>query len=103
MAAEIVGVVAEGAPAYALSFAAGAPVSTPSVATMAEGLAVRVPNPEAIEIIRRGAARIVTVSEAEIRRAMRIMFTDTHNVAEGAGAAPAAKRSANSRGRMPRG
>ena len=57
---------------------------------MAGGLAVRVPDPEALDIIRRGAARIVTVSEAEIRRAMRILFTDTHNVAEGAGAAPLA-------------
>jgi threonine dehydratase len=38
-------------------------------------------------MIRRGAARIVTVAEAEIRRAMRILFTDTHNLAEGAGAA----------------
>jgi threonine dehydratase len=54
---------------------------------MAEGLAVRVPDPEALELIRRGAARIVTLTEAEIRRAMRILFTDTHNVAEGAGAA----------------
>jgi threonine dehydratase len=87
---EIVGVVAEGAPTYALSFAAGAPVSTNSVETMAEGLAVRVPDPEAFDIIRRGAARILTVSEAEIRRAMRILFTGTHNVAEGAGAAPLA-------------
>jgi threonine dehydratase len=87
---EIVGVVAERAPTYALSFAAGTPVSTNSADTMAGGLAVRVPNPEALEIILRGVARIVTVSEAEIRRAMRIMFTDTHNVAEGAGAAPLA-------------
>jgi threonine dehydratase len=46
-----------------------------------------VPDPEALDIIRRGAARILTVSEAEMRRAMRIMFSDTHNVAEGAGAA----------------
>jgi threonine dehydratase len=88
--AEIVGVVAENAPTYALSFAAGRPVSTNSADTMAGGLAVRVPDPEALDIIRRGAARIVTVSEAEIRRAMRIMFTDTHNLAEGAGAAPLA-------------
>jgi threonine dehydratase len=84
---EIVGVVAANAPTYALSFAAGAPVSTNSADTMAGGLAVRVPDPEALDIIRRGAARIVTVSEAEMRRAMRIMFSDTHNVAEGAGAA----------------
>jgi threonine dehydratase len=87
LTSEIVGVVAEGAPTYALSFPAGAPVSTNSVETMADGLAVRVPDPDALEIIRRGAARVVTVSEEEIRRAMRILFTDTHNVAEGAGAA----------------
>ena len=85
--AEIVGVVAENAPTYALSFAAGTPVSTNSADTMAGGLAVRVPDPEALDIICHGAARIVTVSEAEIHRAMRILFSDTHNVAEGAGAA----------------
>jgi threonine dehydratase len=84
---EIVGVVAANAPAYARSFAAGAPVSTNSADTIADGLAVRVPDPAALEVIRRGAARIVTVSETEIRRAMRVLFTDTHNVAEGAGAA----------------
>jgi len=87
LATEIVGVVAANAPTYALSFAAGAPVSTNSADTMAGGLAVRVPNPEALDIIRRSAARIVTVSEAEMRSAMRILFSDTHNVAEGAGAA----------------
>jgi hypothetical protein len=75
------------APTYALSFAAGALVSTNSADTMAGVLAVRVPDPEALEIICRGAARILAVSEAEIRRAMRILFTDTHNAAEGAGAA----------------
>jgi threonine dehydratase len=84
---EVVGVVAEGAPTYALSFAAGAPVSTNSADTMAGGLAVRTPDPEALDVIRRGAARIITVSEAEMRRAMRILFSDTHNIAEGAGAA----------------
>jgi threonine dehydratase len=87
---EIVGVVAEGAPTYALSFAAGRPVSTNSADTMAGGLAVRVPDAAALDIICRGAARIVTVSEAEMRRAMRILFAATHNVAEGAGAAPLA-------------
>jgi threonine dehydratase len=90
LAAEVVGVVAEAAPTYALSFIAGKPVSTNSADTMAGGLAVRVPDPEALEVIRRGAARIVTVSEAEMRRAMRILFSDTHNVAEAAGAAPLA-------------
>jgi threonine dehydratase len=84
---EIVGVVAENAPSYALSFTAGAPVSTNSADTLADGLACRVPDPAALAIILKGAARIVTVSEGEIRRAMRILFADTHNVAEGAGAA----------------
>lgn len=88
--AEIVGVVAENAPTYALSFAAGHAVATNSADTMAGGLAVRVPDEAALATILRGAARIVTVSEAEIRQAMRIMFTDTHNIAEGAGAAPLA-------------
>jgi threonine dehydratase len=85
--AEIVGVVAENAPAYALSFEAGAPVGTNSAETIADGLAVRVPDPAALEVIRRSAARIVRVAEAEIRRAMRILYTDIHNLAEGAGAA----------------
>ena len=84
---EIVGVVAENAPSYALSFAAGKPVSTNSADTLADGLACRVPDPAALDIILKGAARITTVSEAEIRRAMRILFADTHNLAEGAGAA----------------
>ena len=88
--AEIVGVVAANAPTYALSVAAGRPVSTNSADTIADGLAVRVPDEAALAIIRAGAARIVAVSESEIRRAMRILFTDTHNVAEGAGAAPLA-------------
>jgi threonine dehydratase len=85
--AEIVGVVAENAPSYALSFAAGRPISTNSADTIADGLAVRVPDERALALIRQRAARIVTVSEAEIRRAMRILYSDTHNLAEGAGAA----------------
>jgi threonine dehydratase len=88
--AEIVGVVAANAATYALSFAAGRPVATNSADTFAGGLAVRVPDATALDIIRGGAARIVTVSEAEMRRTMRIMFSDTHNIAEGAGAAPLA-------------
>jgi threonine dehydratase len=87
---KIVGVVAEGAPAYALSFAAGKPIATNAAATMADGVACRVPIAEAVAHINRGAERIVAVSEAEIMAAMRHYFTDTHNVAEGAGAAPLA-------------
>jgi threonine dehydratase len=62
-------------------------VATNSAETIADGLAVRVPDAAALDLIGRHAARIVTVSEAEIRRAMRILYTDTHNLAEGAGAA----------------
>ncbi|MBI4605100.1 MAG: threonine dehydratase [Planctomycetes bacterium] len=86
----VVGVVAEKAPAYALSFARGEPVATSSADTIADGVACRVPDPEAFAIIRRGADRIVAVSEDEIRAAVRGYFDDTHNAAEGAGAAPLA-------------
>jgi threonine dehydratase len=84
---EIVGVVAENAPAYALSFETGKPISTNSADTIADGMACRVPVADALEIIGKGAARIVRVSETEIKSAMRAYFDDTHNVAEGAGAA----------------
>ena len=87
---EVVGVVAENAPAYALSFERGEPVATNSADTLADGVACRVPDADALAVIRKGAGRVVTVSEDEIRAAMRAYFTDTHNVAEGAGAAPLA-------------
>jgi threonine dehydratase len=86
----VVGVVAEQAPAYALSFEARKAVSTPTAETIADGVACRVPDPESLDMILRGADRVVRVSEAEIRAAMRAYFMDTHNVAEGAGAAPLA-------------
>ncbi len=87
---EIVGVVADNAPAFALSFAAGRPVPTNSARTFADGMACRDPQPEALEIIVKGAARIVAVSEDDIAEAIRIYYTTTHNLAEGAGAAPLA-------------
>jgi threonine dehydratase len=83
---EIVGVVSERLPGYARSFEAGRAVSTPPAETIADGVAVRAPVPDAVDIIRRGVSRVVTVSEDAIRSAMRHYFTDTHNVAEGAGA-----------------
>lgn len=86
----IVGVVAENAAAYALSFERKTPVSTNSADTIADGVACRVPDPDAVATILRGAERVVMVSEAEIKAAMRHYFTDTHNVAEGAAAAPLA-------------
>jgi threonine dehydratase len=58
--------------------------------TFADGLACRDPQPEAFEIIAKGAARVVRVSEDEIAEAVRIYYTSTHNLAEGAGAAPLA-------------
>jgi len=87
---EIVGVSAANAPASALSFAAGRPVTTPSALTFADGLATREPNADAISIICGGAARVLQVSEHEIAEAVRIYFDDTHQIAEGAGAAPLA-------------
>jgi threonine dehydratase len=83
----VVGVVSTGAPAYALSFAAGRIVATNSVDTMADGMAVRGPDAEALSVVLRGADRIVSVSDDEIEAAMRAYFEDTHQVAEGAGAA----------------
>ncbi len=82
----IVGVVAEQAAAWALSFQAGKPVATETADTIADGVACRVPDVDALPVILKGAERIVAVSEAEIRAAMRAYFEDTHNVAEGAGA-----------------
>ena len=87
---KVVGVVAETAPAYQLSFAAGKPVATNSADTIADGVACRVPDPAAVQFINKGAERIVAVSEVEIMAAMRHYFTDTHNLAEGAGAVPLA-------------
>ena len=84
---DIVGVVAANAPAVALSLEAGRIVSTETARTFADGMACREPQPEPFEIIQRGAARVVTVSEDEIAEAVRALFTDTHNTAEGAGAA----------------
>jgi threonine dehydratase len=86
----VIGVVSEALPSYQRSFLEGRPVSTPPVATIADGLACRVPNPTAVATICAGAERVVAVSDTAIRAAMRHFFTDTHNVVEGAGAAPLA-------------
>ena len=84
---EIVGVVSTEAPAFARSLKAGEVVETATARTFADGMACRVPDSEAFEIIQRGVARIVEVTDQEIAQAMRSLFEDTHNVAEGAGAA----------------
>jgi threonine dehydratase len=84
---EIVGVQASGAPSYALSFVQGRVVETNGANTIADGIATRSPDAEAVQIINRRAARIVQVSEEEITEAIRAYWTDTHNLAEGGAAA----------------
>ena len=83
----VVGVVAKAANAYRLSLEAGHVVTTNSARTFADGMAVRVPEATALDTIRRGAERIVEVSEEEIAEAIRTLHAATHNCAEGAGAA----------------
>jgi len=87
---EIVGVQSTEAPSYALSFAAGKVVTTETSNTRADGVATRFPDADAVAIIVKGASRMVQVSDDEIGAAIRAYWTDTHNLAEGAGAAPLA-------------
>ena len=87
LSTRIVGVVSEGAPAAKLSAEAGRPVETETARTFADGIAVRVPVPEALAVYSVGAERIVAVSDAEVAEAIRVFYRDTHNLAEGAGAA----------------
>lgn len=87
LSTKVVGVVSTEAPAYALSFAAGKVVATNSADTMADGMAVRGPDAEALAMICKGAERIVQVNDAEIAIAMRAYYEDTHQLTEGAGAA----------------
>ena len=89
-ATAVIGVVSAALPSYQLSFAAGAPQETAAAATIADGMAVRRPDPTALKLVVAGAAGVAAVSEAELRGAMRAYYTDTHNVAEGAAAAPLA-------------
>jgi threonine dehydratase len=83
----IVGVVSAHAPAYRLSFEAGRAIEAPVSTFLADGMACRVPEPQALEIMLREVDEIVAVSDDEVAAAMRALFADTHNVAEGAGAA----------------
>jgi threonine dehydratase len=84
---EIVGVQSTEAPSYALSFAAGTVVTTETSNTLADGMATRIPDADAVAILRKGASRIVQVTDDEVGAAIRAYWTDTHNLAEGAGAA----------------
>ncbi|MDP9895832.1 threonine dehydratase [Variovorax boronicumulans] len=84
---KIIGVVSAHATAYRDSFRAGKPVESPVSTRLADGMACRVPVPESVEVILREADDVITVTDDEVAEAMRILFSDTHNVAEGAGAA----------------
>ena len=86
VATEIVGVVADRAPAHALSFEAGRPVSTPAADTFVDGVATRTPIPEAVDVMVAGAARFVRVSEEAAEEAMRVLWRTTHHMPEPAGA-----------------
>jgi len=87
---DVIGVVSAGARASALSFAAGRVIEAPATTKLADGMACRLPDADALEIMIRGVQEIVLVTDDEVAEAMRIYFSDTHNVAEGAGAAPLA-------------
>jgi threonine dehydratase len=84
---KIVGVAAVGAAAYSLSFDAGRAVAAPVSTVLADGMACRVPDEAALEVVLKNVDHMAVVSEEEIAAAMKIYFTDTHNVVEGAGAA----------------
>jgi threonine dehydratase len=82
----VVGVVSDRASMYALSFAARRPIAHPVTTELTDCLACRAPDETALQHILHGAERVVSVSDAEVGDAMRALFSDTHNVAEGAGA-----------------
>jgi len=83
----IVGVVAEEAPAYALSFEARRKIAAPATTLLGDGMACRVPDDASLAVVLENVERVVRVSEEEMCQAMKVYFTDTHNVVEGAGAA----------------
>ena len=90
LSCDVVGVVSENAQTAKLSVEAGRMIETETARTFADGMAVRMPVEAAFEIYSKGAARVVTVSDAEVAEAIRVYYRDIHNLAEGAGAAPLA-------------
>ncbi len=83
----IVGVVSAHATAYLDSFRAGRVIEAPATTQLADGMACRVPDAAALDVIRREVDDVVAVTDDEVAAAMRLLYTATHNVAEGAGAA----------------
>lgn len=84
---KVVGVVSAHATTYADSMAAGRVVQAPVSTQLADGMAVRQADPQALAILQDGLERLVQVTDAQVAQAMRDLYTDTHNLAEGAGAA----------------
>lgn len=86
-AVRIVGVVSRHATTYADSIAAGHVVEAPATTRLADGMAVRRADAQALAVLAQGLDHVVQVSDDEVAEAMRALYTDTHNAAEGAGAA----------------
>jgi threonine dehydratase len=85
--ARVIGVVSDRANTYRLSLDAGRTVPTNSALTFADGMAVRVPDAQALSIMQAGMERLIEVTDDEIAEAIRVLYSDTHTLAEGAGAA----------------
>ena len=83
----VVAVVSQRAPAFALSYEQGRIISHEVTTRIADGMACRTPVEAALAIARRGAERVLQVSDDEVESAIRALFADTHNTAEGGGAA----------------
>ena len=86
-AVRIVGVVSRHASTYADSLAAGRVVEAPATTRIADGMAVRRADPQALAVLAAGLDHVVQVDDDEVEAAMRALYVDTHNLAEGAGAA----------------
>ena len=84
---KIVGVVSSHAVAYADSIAAGRVIEAPATTILADGMACRIPDQAALDVLVPHIDHVVKVTDAEVAQAMRDIYADTHNVAEGAGAA----------------
>jgi threonine dehydratase len=85
--AQVFSVVSDRANTYRLSLDAGRLVPTNSADTFADGMAVRIPDAEAFAIMQAGMAGLIEVTDDEVAEAIRALYTDTHTLAEGAGAA----------------
>ncbi|RZI41337.1 threonine dehydratase [Herbaspirillum sp. HC18] len=90
LSTRIVGVVSAHALAYKLSFEQGRKIESPVTTVLADGMACRVPDDASLELIMKYADEVVAVTDEEVADAMRLYYVATHNVAEGAGAAPLA-------------